>query len=107
MPQVVWWGGAPPPPPQPPPARGACLLDAAGRVVAGLRPATTQCRRDHAPRFHAEDRPQALAAGKHAVPHGLMDGGWMLGGGGQELFEGAVGVGASLLQNVFQHDIAV
>jgi hypothetical protein len=36
-----------------------------------------------------------------------MDGGWMLGGGGQELFEGGVGVGASLLQNVFQHDIAV
>src|SRR5208283_703964 len=36
---------------------------------------TARGRRDHAPRFHAEDGPQALSAGKHAVPHGLMDGG--------------------------------
>ena len=75
-------------------------------AVVGTRP-RTRCRSDHAPRFHAEDRPQALSTGKHAVPHGPMDGGWMLGGRRQELFERGVGGGASLLQNLFQHDIAV
>ena len=64
-------------------------------------------RRDHAPRFHAQDWPQALAAGKHAVPHGLMDGCWMLGSGRQEPVERNVGGFASLLQNVFQHGTAV
>ena len=98
--------------------RGADLLDAGGqrssRGVAGLCPAetgqspvTTQCRSDHAPRFHAEDWPQALSAGKHAVPHGLMDGSWMLGGRRQESIKGSVGGFASLLQNLFQHGTAV
>ncbi len=98
--------------------RRAHLLDAGGerasRVVAGLCPAetgqspvTTQCRSDHAPRFHAEDWPQALSAGKYAVPHGLMDGSWMLGRRRQESIERGVGGFASLLQNLFQHGTAV
>jgi hypothetical protein len=64
-------------------------------------------RSDHAACFHAENRTQALSAGKYAVPHGLMDGSWMLASRRQESIEGGVGGFSSLLQNLFQHRIAV
>ena len=90
--------------------RRAQLLDACGNEPAcelGCEPWHVRCRSDHAPRFHAEDRPQAFSAGKHAVPHGLMDGGWMLAGRRQELLECGVGGFSPLLQNLFHHGIAV
>jgi hypothetical protein len=81
--------------------RGADSLDASGER-AGRR-----CRCDHASRFHAQDRTQAFAPGKHAVAHGLMDRRRMLGSRRQESLEGGVGGFPSLFKNLFQHDIAV
>ncbi|MGB0038795.1 MAG: hypothetical protein WBQ00_07830, partial [Terriglobales bacterium] len=57
----------------------------------------------HASRLHGKDRAQALAAREDAMTHGLMDGSWVLRRQWQEPFEGGIGGGASLLEDLFQH----
>jgi hypothetical protein len=64
-------------------------------------------QRYHSPRFHAEDRTEALSSGEDTVPHGLMNRGGILGSGRQKFLESDVGGLTSLLQYFFQHGIAV
>ena len=54
---------------------------------------------DHLRGLHAEDGTQALAAGKNAVPHGLMDGRGILRSGGKQALERLVGEDATLFQS--------
>src|SRR5215469_4379008 len=46
--------------------------------------------RKYARGFKAQNRPHALTAGKNAVAHGGVDGGWLGGLGGQQLVKGGV-----------------
>ena len=43
--------------------------EAAQRIIDAVR----QVPNHHARRFHYKDRPQSFPAGKHTVPHGLMN----------------------------------
>ena len=58
---------------------------------------------DHARRLHAEDGAQALASGKDAVAHGLMNCGGILRAGGQQTFERRVGSLLTVEKSFFQH----
>jgi hypothetical protein len=72
---------------------GAQFLDAGGNATF-----------HHLPGLHAQDGPQALAAGKHAVPHGLMNGGRILRGGREQPLQCLVNDDASLSQSFFEHE---
>ncbi len=46
---------------------------------------------------------QALAAGEHAVAHGLVDRGWALGGRGQQTLQCGISKRLALLQSLVEH----
>ena len=58
---------------------------------------------DHARGLHAEDGAQALASGKDAVAHGLMNGSGILRAGGQEPLQRRVGSLLTVEKSFFQH----
>jgi len=58
---------------------------------------------NHARGLHAEDGAQALASGKDAVAHGLMNCGGILRAGGQQTFERRVGSLLTVEKSFFQH----
>ena len=73
--------------------RGAELFDA-------RRDATV----NHARGFHAQNGAKALATGKDAMAHRLMDGGRVLRGRREQAFERLVGDDASLFENFLEHE---
>ena len=81
--------------------RRAEILDAGGKR-SGL--GVGGCRGlDHPARLHTENWAQALAAGKHAVAHGLMDGLRMLVRRREKPFQSRVCGSATQFKNLFQH----
>ena len=58
---------------------------------------------NHARGLHAKDGPQALAAGEHAMPHGLMDGRGILRWRGEQPLQRFISRKPSLFECVFQH----
>jgi hypothetical protein len=73
--------------------RGAQLLDAGRNTTL-----------DHLPGLNAENGPQALATGKHAVPHGLMNAGGILRRSREQALQYLVGDDSTLLQSVLEHE---
>ena len=71
---------------------GAEFLDPLGRGTG-----------DHAAGFHAKNGAQTLSPRKHAVTHGLMNGGWILRRRRQELLQRPIGQHTSLLQSLREH----
>src|SRR5438128_731670 len=59
---------------------------------------------NHAGSFHAQDGSQAFSAGKHAVPHGLVNGFRPLRRWGQQSFQGLVNGPLALQQGFFKHE---
>src|SRR5271157_2243241 len=59
---------------------------------------------NHLRGLHAEDGPQPLAAGKNAVPHGLMDGRRILRGWREQAFQRVVGQDTAFFEYVLEHE---
>ena len=69
------------------------LLDAEGNAAL-----------DHLRGLHAENGPQTLASGEDAVPHGGVNGRWILRGRRQEALQRGIGQTAALFQCLLDHE---